>query len=57
MLELQRHVARYVRRDPFATVAPRRRKDIEGLIRLVFERIKDQKKAEDFAKRVVRSFR
>jgi len=55
--ELKRQVARHVRRDPFAGIGARRRKDVEGLVRLVFERIKNQKKAEDFARRVLQSFR
>ena len=55
--ELERQLVRHGRRDPFRTIGARRRNDVQALVRLVFERIRNQKKAEDFAKRLISAFR
>ena len=55
--ELARQIARYGGRDPLRTIGTRRRKDVESLVRLVFERIRNQKKAEDFARRLISAFK
>lgn len=55
--DLERYIAKYARRNPFMVIGPRRRKDVEALVRVVFERIKNREKAEEFAKRVLLAFR
>jgi molecular chaperone HtpG len=55
--ELQKYVSRYSGRDPFRALSTAKRKDIEPIVRLVFERIRNQKKAEDLARRILQAFR
>jgi hypothetical protein len=55
--ELARYVSQYSGRDPFRSVNGRKRKDIEELVRLIFERIGNKDRAEDLAKRILNAFR
>lgn len=55
--DLKRYADKFARRSPFRTVPRRRRSDVEELVRVIFDRIKSRKKAEDLAKRVLNAFR
>jgi hypothetical protein len=43
-------------RDPLAGIPTRRRADAEALVQLVFEKLKNPKKAEQFARRLIQAF-
>lgn len=55
--DLGRLVAKFASRDPLRGLRPGRRKDIEPVLRLLFERVRSPKKAEDLARRILQAFR
>jgi molecular chaperone HtpG len=55
--ELGKWVTRFAGRDPLRGLRPGLRKDVEPILRLVFERVRNPKKAEDLARRILQAFR
>jgi hypothetical protein len=55
--DLRKAISRHSDRDPFRLISPRKREDVQEVVRLIFDRIGNRKKAEDLAKRILAAFR